>query len=688
MKPFKTTSIILGLVLILAQSTTSVFAANEIKNIQNIVDDWLWFDDEGDIRESSLTQGKNIVTNGNKTTYYNLYGDAIMEREGDILSVNLSTDKSGNVTAFARAVMVQGPDGEYIRQLGRYEIVNGKARLLFSYSGNNQTSYTYDDAGNITGTTYIYKDNDGNITYSSTTTQTYHENGTRSGYSSHATYADGRTYDYQQTYNSDGKVTSYNNTQTDANGNTTYSNEATYTYDDAGNRTGYTYRNSDANGLKYLGEATYTFDENGNQTGYTNTNRNANGSVRSSSEQTVVYDENGKRISSESVSTSGGNTYRSEQSYTYDDNGNQTGYVSVNKHGNGTVRSSYEQAYNYDDAGNRTGYSYTSKDANGNVTHSAENSLTYDENGNQTGSSYVSKDKNGNITYAYENTSTYNDEGQRTGYTYVRKGANGAVVNSTEQTYTYNEEEGTTTYISVYKDANGNITSQSEGTYTTNYNYYGSSDASGSGYSSSYVRKDADGNVISVSNYNSSADWNISSSGSASFTDGEVSSFYGDSTNYTSYNDDGSYSKTTIASQTSGVGGGNTVDGTWSKSLSSSIESLNAESFSSNGDYLGYKKTDVEYDANGTLTGSTIGNYTGEKGSETYAGKTQFSNYTYNEDGQVLGYTETEYDTDDNQTSQTIISNITYDAYGRKVSWNYQTSDANGNIIDSGTHTQ
>lgn len=620
MKYTKTIGIIALSLILTAQTAPSIFAASEIKELEDVVDDFLWFDNEGDIREASLSQGKNVVTSNGITTYYNLYGEAIMQRIGNKVTINLKTDENGNVTHYSVATVTQVAEGEVISSVSDYEIgPDGKKRIIKSYSPGGETVYTYDKDGN--------------------------------------------------------QISEMGFTR-DANGNPTSYREIVRGYDDNGNITSMDFVNKNGDGsVRHSATKEWTYDESGNRTSTIVTNRTSTGSVSNSFEYEYTYDANGNQLTetSRQKNSSGNVTSSAEHTSAYDANGNLTSKNTTYKNANGTVRSINERNYSYDANGNEIALVALYKDPSGNVTSSNEYNYTYDANGNQSTKIVTNKNASGAVSSSSEETYIYDADGNRTEATTLNKNSSGTVTSSAVSEYEYSEESesGAAAVVkTTNKNANGDVTSIYKHSLST---------LGEQSYSGTQLSFNTDGDLTRVYSYGSGSSASLNDSGGVSF-------FFGSNVEYERHEEDGSYTNTTIGTVREGSEEVSTVDTTWTKDLSSSIESINTENFSSTGASLGYNKTDLSYDSEGKLTGSTVLKYEGSWGA-TYAGKTEFSNYVYNDAGKVEGYTKTTYDVNDAVTETTVYTNTVYDAYNRKKQADYTTTDASGDVIESGTKT-
>lgn len=661
-----------------------VHAQQQGEEIENAIADWIFFDNTGEVVNASKTQIRNFVRDGKKSTFYNALGEPLIERAGNRVTTNLTFGADGKtVESYVSFGIKQGAEGDFVDSAYEYERgPDGEFRIKKQVWANGYRDYEYDEYGNITSRSDVYTDGNGNIT---------------------------STYDYDYEYDADGNQLFYSYVQKNANGDITSQAETQQTYDENGNRTSYYYTNTNSLGQVGYTNVDYEYNEDGQMSGsvtvqkanqfshyrqYTREyeydesgkttfvqnyveDKNANGTTGGwwYDNNAYTYDEEGRQLTSRREIVINGNIVKEHWDYTrtYDEQGNQSSYTSFYTAPNGTVTgSAHEYNREYDEEGRQTTYEQVTKDVNGNVTRSTEYEYEYDEQGNQSYYSYQNKDANGNVTqnntYSYDRT--YDEAGKTTNIVQTRLDADGNVLSVYNTIPKYNEAGEEVGGERTSLDADGNVT----GSYEYTYDY------SDGNYEQEYISKDANGNVTYLEKYDNYS-W-----GYAEFDeDGEVAYFYGDGElKYTKNNEDGSKKEVSLKSiYTDKDGTGATaID---ASNYESVVNTYETKEYNTAGNYTGYEKSDIDYDLSGNLETVTVLTYSGDSGSEAYSGKKEYSGYTYDQYEYTTGYSLTEYDVDDNVTSTKVVSNITYDYTGKKIQWDYQILNAEGNITKSGT---
>ena len=372
------------------------------------------------------------------------------------------------------------------------------------------------------------------------------------------------------------------------------------------------------------------------------------------------------------------------------EDGKTTTTTYTDENGSRTVTETVET----DDAGNViSSTSYVERDAGGNVTGSGndvletdqdgyvtERSIRYDADGNITESNEVTKNANG--TVVYESATTTNEDGSETTVN-IEYDEDGTKIGSMEYTRSSDGTEG----VSVYKDADGNVyetekdrTETDEEGNTIHTNVICDADgnvmqqttdicsADGNEYIS--VKKDGDGNVIeTIVDYTSeNEDGSFSELHMRRDEEGNLSSY-----ELSKYDEDGNLISATNGYQSRDIDGnvtqymyetganGETVysyECTWDEDhhVVSEKETVYHEDGS-------HTSTDIEYDADGNKTGSTV--------------------HVYDQNGMAI---RTESRDADDELTEVTTSSTERDENGNTI-FVSTTSDGDGNVIRRSTTT-
>ena len=347
-----------------------------------------------------------------------------------------------------------------------------------------------------------------------------------------------------------------------------------------------------------------------------------------------------------------------------------------------------------DDAGNVTNStSYVERDADGNVTGSGydavetdqdgyvtKRSIRYDADGNITESNEVTKNANGTVVYESATTTNedgsettvnieYDEDGNKTGSTEYTRSSDGTEgvsvykdadgnVYETEKDRTETDEEGNTIHTNVICDADGNVMQQTTDICSADGNEYIS------------VKKDGDGNVIeTIVEYTSeNEDGSFSELHMRRDEEGNLSSY-----ELSKYDEDGNLISATNGYQSRDIDGnvtqymyetganGETVysyECTWDEDhhVVSEKETVYHEDGS-------HTSTDIEYDADGNKTGSTV--------------------HVYDQNGMAI---RTEIRDADDELTEVTTSSTERDENGNTI-FVSTTSDGDGNVIQRSTTT-
>ena len=365
---------------------------------------------------------------------------------------------------------------------------------------------------------------------------------------------------------------------------------------------------------------------------------------------TTYSDENGSRTVTEREETDDDGNVISSTSYVERDaDGNVTGsgYDAVETDQDGYVT---ERSIRYDADGNITESNEVTKNANGTVVY--ESATTTNEDGSET-TVNIEYDEDGNKTGSTE----YTESSDGTESIYVYKDADGNVY-ETEKDRTETDEEGNTIHTNVICDADGNVMQRTTDICSADGNEYIS------------VKTDGDGNVIeTIVEYTlENEDGSFSELHMRRDEEGNLSSY-----ELSKYDEDGNLISATNGYQSRDIDGnvtqymyetganGETVysyECTWDEDhhVVSEKETVYHEDGS-------HTSTDIEYDADGNKTGSTV--------------------HVYDQNGMAI---RTESRDADDELTEVTTSSTERDENGNTI-FVSTTSDGDGNVIRRSTTT-
>ncbi|MBR4474435.1 MAG: leucine-rich repeat protein [Oscillospiraceae bacterium] len=417
-----------------------------------------------------------------------------------------------------------------------------------SNAGRTERRTEYEGDGRSNTETVTQYNAEGDVLYQGTTATIYEENGALKSVSttSGSPESNQRTYCGTYTYDEDGNRTGYSQKTTEPNG-TSWQSDMVWSYDENGklkysaSETVY----SDGNSHKYQchydehGNLTYSYDSYKQADGPASQSTTVydltygdNGNVilrkqetsssdGSRSTKTTAYDSDGRAISSTQVSV--GNDYvTSEQHfYTYDENGSHTIMNSQTKNADGSSSSTKQTFENGRTVSTESAWIYT----DGRQSH---HKTLYNENGSCT-ETYSDSMPDG---YTYTQEIEYDEQGRTLSENTSQHNTNG-YSSMSATTYSY-DENGAKTAITTGSDSNGG-SSGSTAVYDANgqimtsvYEWqsadgrYQKQEYDGTTYTDYYSTTDQSGNKSTNTTVYNNAHQPVSSSGKVIYSDGTV----------------------------------------------------------------------------------------------------------------------------------------------------------------------
>jgi hypothetical protein len=127
-----------------------------------------------------------------------------------------------------------------------YTSYDSSGNVRYSYDSN----YFYNDKDQLSEASSVSRNSAGEVIRTTNSQYSYYDNGNRKSISSVSKNGDGnKTWEYNLSYNSSGRITSYNGTSYNPDtGETRYTYEVNYSYDQQGRINGYTYVMKDGQG--------------------------------------------------------------------------------------------------------------------------------------------------------------------------------------------------------------------------------------------------------------------------------------------------------------------------------------------------------------------------------------------------------------------------------------------------------
>ena len=335
---------------------------NRITHQIEILDDGTIIETRSDYPGYDYPYKRSLVTttapDGTKTSSY-----LEIDAGGNVFSrTDYTLDDDGNVTGGSFQTFGSQP-GSIAADTDK----DGNRILIYTYSdeaGINSTKIeTLNDNGQVIHSILTIHTTDGVVMSTTEQTNTYDENGTILSSTEVESFSDGRFNERKTDYENDGRSNTEIISRYNADGDLLYQNTSTSIYEENGAlETVNTTQGAPDHQRQYA--STYTYDENGNRTGYSQTTTEEDGTTWHS-DMTWKYDENGK-LTSSSSQTSYSDGSVSEIQELYNEHGNPIYTYHSNEAADGTTyQSTTTSDYTYGGNGNTILVKRETNDSNG-----------------------------------------------------------------------------------------------------------------------------------------------------------------------------------------------------------------------------------------------------------------------------------------------------------------------------------